>query len=185
MGCSSCGAENPPGFRFCGECGRPLAPDEPRPPPPDPRTYTPKHLADKILTTRSALEGERKQVTVLFADVKGSMDLAEQLDPEEWHRILDRFFHILTDGVHCFEGTVNQFMDGDPREDADAEAVRQRRIGASGYGRDSWSSCRSRKPSEVDARKTGSPAATTRACEVWQGGEVLRARRDAAGRERP
>ena len=75
----------------------------------DPRSYTPKHLADKILTSRSALEGERKQVTVLFADVKGSMELAEQLDPEEWHGILDRFFAILAEGVHRFEGTVNQY----------------------------------------------------------------------------
>ncbi len=74
-----------------------------------PRDYTPKHLADKILQSKSALEGERKQVTVLFADVKGSMELAEQLDPEEWHRILERFFEILTEGVHRFEGTVNQY----------------------------------------------------------------------------
>ena len=79
------------------------------PPARDPRSYTPKHLADKILQSKSALEGERKQVTVLFADVKGSMELAEQLDPEEWHRILDRFFAILTEGVHRFEGTVNQY----------------------------------------------------------------------------
>jgi len=57
----------------------------------DPRAYTPKHLAEKILTSRAALEGERKQVTVLFADVKGSMDLVEQIDPEEWHKIMDRF----------------------------------------------------------------------------------------------
>jgi class 3 adenylate cyclase/tetratricopeptide (TPR) repeat protein len=75
----------------------------------DPRAYTPKHLAEKILTSRSALEGERKQVTILFADVKGSMDLAEQVDPEEWHKIMDRFFAILSEGVHRFEGTVNQF----------------------------------------------------------------------------
>src|ERR1700746_1556672 len=73
-----------------------------------PRSYTPRHLAEKILTSRSAIEGERKQVTVLFADVKGSMDLAERVDPEEWHKILDRFFTILSDGVHRFEGTVNQ-----------------------------------------------------------------------------
>jgi class 3 adenylate cyclase len=73
------------------------------------RAYTPQHLIDKILTSRATLQGERKQVTVLFADVKGSMELAEQLDPEEWHRIMDRFFVILTDGVHRFEGTVNQF----------------------------------------------------------------------------
>jgi class 3 adenylate cyclase len=74
-----------------------------------PAAYTPKHLAEKILTSRSALEGERKNVTVLFADVKGSMDLAEQVDPEEWHKIMDRFFAILSDGVHRFEGPVNQY----------------------------------------------------------------------------
>jgi hypothetical protein len=66
--------------------------EHPKPAPwhlkPDPRSYTPKHLADKILTSRAALEGERKPVTVLFADVKGSMELAEQRDPEEWHAIL-------------------------------------------------------------------------------------------------
>ncbi len=74
-----------------------------------PRDYTPKHLADKILQSKSAIEGERKQVTVLFADVKGSLELAEQVDPEEWHRILDRFFQILADWVHRFEGTINQY----------------------------------------------------------------------------
>src|SRR5207247_6212427 len=67
------------------------------------------HLAEKILTSRAALEGERKHVTVFFADVKGSMELAEQLDPEEWHGIMDRLFHLLADGVHRFEGTVNQY----------------------------------------------------------------------------
>jgi class 3 adenylate cyclase len=107
--CPSCGASAEPGERFCGECGKPLAEAAKAVRPPDPRSYTPKHLAEKILTSRSALEGERKQVTVLFADVKGSMDLAEQLDPEQWHTILDRFFQILTDGVHRFEGTVNQY----------------------------------------------------------------------------
>jgi class 3 adenylate cyclase len=74
-----------------------------------PATYTPRHLAEKILSSRAALEGERKHVTVVFADVKGSMALAAELGPEEWHRILDRFFQILTDGVHRFEGTVNQY----------------------------------------------------------------------------
>jgi adenylate cyclase len=74
-----------------------------------PRDYTPNHLAEKILRSKSALEGERKQVTVLFADVKGSIELAEQMDAEEWHRTLDRFFQILADGVHRFEGTVNQY----------------------------------------------------------------------------
>ncbi len=79
------------------------------PPGRHPNDYTPRHLADKILQSRSALEGERKQVSVLFADVQGSMELAEQLDPEEWHAILERFFAILTEGVHRFEGTVNQY----------------------------------------------------------------------------
>ena len=113
--CGSCDTENPPGARFCNGCGSALgsiaaAPAVASPVPArDARTYTPKHLADKILQSRSALEGERKQVTVLFADVKGSMELAEQLDPEEWHRILERFFALLTEGVHRFEGTVNQY----------------------------------------------------------------------------
>src|SRR5262245_12772482 len=107
--CASCGFENAAAIKFCGECGKPLSEIAKPAPPPDPRSYTPKHLAEKILTSRSALDGERKQATVLFAGVKGSMDLAEQLDPEEWHEILDRFFQILTDGVHRFEGTVNQY----------------------------------------------------------------------------
>ena len=89
LACPSCGTANPKGRKFCDSCGQPLA----EPSAPDPRSYTPKHLAEKILTSRAALEGERKQVTVLFADVKGSMDLAEQVDPEEWHAIMDRFFH--------------------------------------------------------------------------------------------
>jgi class 3 adenylate cyclase/tetratricopeptide (TPR) repeat protein/DNA-binding IscR family transcriptional regulator len=107
--CSSCGFENAPAIKFCGECGKPLVEATKPAPRPDPRSYTPRHLAEKILTSRSALEGERKQVTVLFVDVKGSMDLAEQVDPEKWHRVLDRFFTILSDGVHRFEGTVNQY----------------------------------------------------------------------------
>ena len=122
--CGTCTAENPPGARFCNQCGAQLQAAErsmasrlgepsssrtPTPATPSPLSYTPKHLAEKILHSRSALEGERKQVTVVFADVKGSMELAEQLDPEEWHAILDRFFQILTDGVHRFEGTVNQY----------------------------------------------------------------------------
>jgi predicted ATPase/class 3 adenylate cyclase len=107
--CPGCGRENPPGQKFCHGCGRSItvgaAPEHER----APRDYTPNHLADKILRSKSALEGERKQVTVVFADVKGSLELAEQVDPEEWHRILERFFEILADGVHRFEGTVNQY----------------------------------------------------------------------------
>jgi class 3 adenylate cyclase len=106
--CSGCGHLNPPGQKFCNGCGQGLGASAPAATR-DPRAYTPKHLADKILTSRTALEGERKQVTVLFADVKGSMELAEQLDPEDWHRIMDRLFQILAEGVHRFEGTVNQY----------------------------------------------------------------------------
>ena len=105
MRCPSCGHENRPLARFCEACGQPVA-SRPRG---DRRSYTPPHLAEKILASRSRLEGERKQVTVLFADVKGSMELAEQVDPEAWHHILDRFFAILAEGVHRFEGTINQF----------------------------------------------------------------------------
>jgi class 3 adenylate cyclase len=108
--CPSCNRSNPTDASFCNGCGQRLRGDAPAAPPDrTPRDYTPKHLADKILQSKSALEGERKQVTVLFADVKGSMELAEQVDPEEWHRILDRFFQILADGVHRFEGTASQY----------------------------------------------------------------------------
>ena len=104
--CRSCGTANPKGRKFCDSCGLPLA----EPSAPDPRSYTPKHLTEKIATSRSALEGERKQVTVLFADVKGSMDLAEQVDPEEWHNIMDRCFAILSEGAHRFDGTLLSTM---------------------------------------------------------------------------
>ncbi len=103
--CGSCGGENPPGAKFCNQCASPLGSVA----TPAPVDYTPKHLADKILQSKSVLEGERKQVTVMFADVKGSMDLAEQVGAEQWHNILDRFFAILAEGVHRFEGTVNQY----------------------------------------------------------------------------
>src|SRR5438067_10776341 len=116
LACASCGTELRAGARFCDSCGtavghaRPaVKPPSPEPVPRDPRTYTPKHLTERILTSRNALEGERKQVTVLFAGVSGSMELAEQVDPEEWHQILDRFFEILTEGVHRYEGTINQY----------------------------------------------------------------------------
>jgi class 3 adenylate cyclase/tetratricopeptide (TPR) repeat protein len=111
IACPGCGTANRPGSKFCDECGYDL--NKPSEAPAidysQPQAYTPKFLADKILQSKSALEGERKQVTVLFVDLKGSMDLAEQVDPEEWHRILDRFFQILAEGVHRFEGTINQY----------------------------------------------------------------------------
>ena len=95
--CAGCGTTTEAEEKFCGNCGEPLG--EPAAATRVPAAYTPKHLAEKILTSRSALEGERKQVTVLFADVKGSMDLAEMLDPEESHKIMDRFFGIFSEGA--------------------------------------------------------------------------------------
>src|SRR5499433_3592990 len=77
---------------------------------PAPLTYTPAYLAEKILTSRSALAGERKQVTVLFADLKGSTELIRDLDPEAAQRLLDPALHAMMDAVHRFEGTVNQVL---------------------------------------------------------------------------
>ena len=105
--CAACGTPTEAEEKFCGHCGALLV--EQANAARAPAAYTPRHLAEKILTSRSALEGERKQVTVLFADVKGSMGLSESIDAEEWHRIMERFFKILSDGVHHYEGTVNQY----------------------------------------------------------------------------
>ncbi len=112
--CHHCAAELRAQARFCDQCGTAVEPAAAAaraaaPTTRSTRDYTPRHLADKILTSRSAIEGERKRVTVLFADMKGSQELAEQVDPEVWHGILDRFFGILTNGIHRFEGTVNQY----------------------------------------------------------------------------
>src|SRR6516225_2802446 len=107
--CPSCGAANPPSNKFCGQCAAPLAKaTEPR--FESPESYTPKHLAEKILTSRSALEGERKQVTVLFADLKGSMELLADRDPEEARKLLDPVLERMMEAVHRYEGTVNQVM---------------------------------------------------------------------------
>ena len=75
-----------------------------------PETYTPKHLAEKILTSKSALEGERKQVTVLFADMKGSMELLADRDPEEARKLLDPVIEHMMEAVHRYEGTVSNIM---------------------------------------------------------------------------
>ena len=115
--CPGCAAVNPRGQKFCDACGESLAPAAGTPdtvhaagaPARDVRAYTPRHLAERILTTRGALEGERKQVSVLFADVVESMRLADRLGPEEWHHVLDRVFEILSTAIHRFEGTINQF----------------------------------------------------------------------------
>jgi len=109
--CPSCQAANPPDNRFCHQCGGTLGS---RPaavaPAPAPRSYTPRHLAEKILMTGAALKGERKQVTVLFVDVSGFTSLSERLDPEEVHRLMSRAFDLMLAEVHRYEGTVNQFL---------------------------------------------------------------------------
>src|SRR5581483_1297674 len=88
--CAECGTELPADARFCLQCGQAVRTPPAAPPRPTaPKAYTPKHLAEKILTSRGALEGERKQVTVLFADLKGSMELLADRDPEEARAILD------------------------------------------------------------------------------------------------
>ncbi len=112
--CSSCGANVAAGSKFCDGCGVLLAPPGAAGPGPArfavPESSTPKHLAEKILTSKSALEGERKQVTVLFADLKGSMELLADRDPEEARKILDPVLERMMEAVHRYEGTVNQVM---------------------------------------------------------------------------
>src|SRR6266849_104171 len=134
MKCSSCQLDNPPGARFCGECATPLASvcaacgaanpvdnkfcgqcaASLRATPPArfsaPNTYTPKHLAEKILTSQGVREGERKTVTVLFADHKGSMERLLERDPEETRELLDPVLELMMEAVHRYEGTVNQVM---------------------------------------------------------------------------
>jgi class 3 adenylate cyclase/tetratricopeptide (TPR) repeat protein len=111
--CRACGHANPPGSRFCSACGEPLGPPESGSPPTrfeSPGGYTPPHLAQRILASRRALEGERKQVTVLFADTKGSMELLADRDPEDARRLLDAVLQRMIDAVHRYEGTVNQVL---------------------------------------------------------------------------
>jgi len=138
MKCSKCGHENRTGAKFCEECATPLArvcpncgsevsttakfcPECAHPvgiapkalaaaPFTSPESYTPKHLAEKILISKNGLEGERKQVTVLFADLKGSMELLAGRDPEEARKLLDPVLEVMMEAIHRYEGTVNQVM---------------------------------------------------------------------------
>ena len=107
MRCPACSHENPAGARFCNACGQSLASAQP---PVTPAAQIPRHLAEKILTSKAALEGERKQVTVLFADMKGSTELLADRDPEEARALLDPVLERMMDAVHRYEGTVNQVM---------------------------------------------------------------------------
>src|SRR2546427_7846944 len=112
--CSQCGTANAPIHKFCKKCGQSLTaasgvdPEGRRFASPD--SHTPKHLAERILTSKGALEGERKLVTVLFADLKGSMELLADRDPEEARKILDPVLQLMMDAVHRYEGMVNQVM---------------------------------------------------------------------------
>jgi class 3 adenylate cyclase/tetratricopeptide (TPR) repeat protein len=108
--CASCGHLLPPAAKFCPECAHPASAAVAATPPSRPAAYTPKHLAEKILTSRAALEGERKQVTVLFADLKGSLELLADRDPEEARKLLDPVLERMIEAVHSYEGTVNQVM---------------------------------------------------------------------------
>jgi len=102
------------GKKFCGKCGQKLVlegviPSEPKIDYNRPDSYTPKFMAEKILTTRASLEGERKLVTVFFSDVTGFTSISEKLDPEAVHQIMDGCFKILMEEIHKYEGTINQF----------------------------------------------------------------------------
>src|SRR5947207_6567929 len=132
MKCSRCAHENPQGARFCEECATPLAgtcancgtalsatakfchacahPVAAGTPSRSPDSYTPKHLAERIINSKTALEGERKQVTILFADLKGSMELLADRDPEDAQKLLDPVLERMIEAVHRYEGTVNRVM---------------------------------------------------------------------------
>jgi class 3 adenylate cyclase/tetratricopeptide (TPR) repeat protein len=110
--CANCGEEISPTAKFCAECAHPISQAGPSKPERfgPPGAYTPKYLAEKILTSKTALEGERKQVTVLFADMRGSLEFLADRDPEEVRQLLDPVLERMMEAVHRYEGTVNQLM---------------------------------------------------------------------------
>src|SRR5438876_5473131 len=108
--CSNCGTMVSSSAKFCSGCARRVVSTTAEPRFAAPDEYTPRHLAEKILTSRAALEGERKQITVLFADMKGSMELLADRDPEEARQLLDPVLERIMEAVHRYEGTVNQVM---------------------------------------------------------------------------
>ena len=110
MNCLACGHANAAESRFCNQCGGRLDQGILRPEAATSRSYTPKYLADKIFQSRSAMEGERKQVTVLFCDIVGSTPLAARLGADRMHSVLNEFFGVAMAEVHRFEGTVNQVL---------------------------------------------------------------------------
>jgi len=113
--CPKCGEPNRGEAAFCKKCGQIINQTATVarvgvPGVPSPDSYVPRHLAEKILVSRQSLEGERKQVTVLFADIRDSMKLIENRDPEEAQKIIDPVLHLMMDAVHRYEGTVNQVL---------------------------------------------------------------------------
>ena len=118
--CPSCNSPNPPKFKFCGECGHDLTKPEEAPPKDlsfdekldKIQRYLPKGLTEKILSQRNKIEGERKQVTVMFCDMEGFTQLSERLGPEEAYNVMDQVYELLIHKVHDYEGTVNE-MTGD------------------------------------------------------------------------
>ena len=110
--CQSCGKENPPTNKFCYECGHKLI-ESIKPVKAlnldEPQSYIPKHLAEKILIGKASLEGERKQVTVLFADLSGFTALSEKIDPEEVRSLMNNCLRLVIEEVHNYEGTINKF----------------------------------------------------------------------------
>jgi hypothetical protein len=109
--CPNCSKTNHLSSKFCIECGHKLGKPEQAIPPSSPKSpQIPRYLGEKILNSRAAVEGERKQVTVLFADLKGSMELIAERDPEEVRRLLDPVTERMAEAVHHFEGTVTHIM---------------------------------------------------------------------------
>ena len=107
VACPACGTPNQFSAKFCKKCGQAVGAGSSAPlVRSSPESYTPKHLAEKILTSKSALEGERKQVTVLFADLKGSMELLADRDPEEARGILDPALERMMEVVHIATRTA-------------------------------------------------------------------------------
>jgi class 3 adenylate cyclase/tetratricopeptide (TPR) repeat protein len=102
--CAACGAVHPLEARFCPGCGRAVAAASVQ------AGYTPRYIREQILAARGAMEGERKQVSVLFCDIVRSTALAAKLGPEEFHLAIDRFFGVALTEVHRYEGTINQFL---------------------------------------------------------------------------
>ena len=108
--CPACGSLNVQSSTYCTDCGAPLAAAGSPQAAPVPHEYTPPYLAEKIIHSREAIEGERKQVTVLFADLRGSLEILADRDPEDARRLLDPVLERMMEAVHRYEGTVNQVM---------------------------------------------------------------------------